>query len=658
MYFQLRKIVLWPRIDAIPRVLEFHPGIVNVISGASKTGKSAVIPIIDYCLGAEKCAIPVGIIRDNCAWFGIVVDTVEGQKLFARREPGDQQSTGDMVLMEAPEIAVPVHIEEKNTNVDFVKNILNRLATLSNLEFDPEAESGYKSRPSFRDLMAFTFQPQNIVANPDVMFFKADTTEHREKLKTIFPYILGAVTAEVLQARFELDRLHRILRNKETEVRGIEGATTAWRLEAEGWLRQAIELGLLPPEQVIPSDWSSIIDLMRQLVARHARNARPSLAGIDVALTRLEVLRSDETQAAATLTEHRQRMNELRRLRESSDAYGGSMHIQRDRLALSNWLRSLVQAEASDPIVKLGQGGRDELQTLCDNLEAVEVKLRTHPTVSETLDRETIRQRVAAEDVLTRLNEIRAEIASLERDSDPAKAAADHFDRTERFLGRLEQAIQLYDRADQSSGLREEMARLQTEISRLQLRISEVEIRRKLSNALAQVQNAANQFVPQLDAEWPDAPIELIINDLTIKIIQGTRSDYLWEIGSGATWLAYHVATTLALQRYFLSEPHHHVPGLLVYDQPSQVYFPKRLAKEDIDEPVALRDQDVQAVRRVFALLGKETQSAKGRLQIIVLDHAGEDVWGDLNGVELREEWRDGRALVPLEWLTNQLPTQ
>ena len=55
--------------------------------------------------------------------------------------------------------------------------------------------------------MAFTFQPQNIVANPDVMFFKADTTEHREKLKTIFPYILGAITADVLQARFELDRL-------------------------------------------------------------------------------------------------------------------------------------------------------------------------------------------------------------------------------------------------------------------------------------------------------------------------------------------------------------------------------------------------------------------------------------------------------------------
>lgn len=108
---------------------------------------------------------------------------------------------------------------------------------------------------------------------------------------------------------------------------GIDAATSAWQTEAQGWLRQAIELGLLSSEQVIPADWPSIIDLMRQLAARHARNARPSLAGIDVALARLESLRRDETQAAAKLTEHRQRMNELRRLRESSDAYGGSMHI-------------------------------------------------------------------------------------------------------------------------------------------------------------------------------------------------------------------------------------------------------------------------------------------------------------------------------------------
>ena len=62
------------------------------------------------------------------------------------------------------------------------------------------------------------------------------------------------------------------------------------------------------------------------------------------------------------------------------------------------------------------------------------------------------------------------------------------------------------------------------------------------------------------------------------------------------------------------------------------------------------RDQDVVAVRKVFSLLGEEVRNAKGRLQIIVLDHADDDVWGGLSDVQLIEEWR-GSALVPSEWL-------
>jgi hypothetical protein len=195
MYFQILKVILWPRTDTPPRIVEFEKGVVNVISGASKTGKSAVIPIIDYCLGADKCAIPVGVIRENCSWFGVLVETLEGQKLLARREPGNLQKTGDMFVIEGPVVDVPDRVEGKTTNADVVKNMLNRLAGLTGLEFEPGGEGTYNSRPSFRDMMAFNFQPQNIVANPDVMFFKADTTEHREKLKTIFPYILGAVTS-------------------------------------------------------------------------------------------------------------------------------------------------------------------------------------------------------------------------------------------------------------------------------------------------------------------------------------------------------------------------------------------------------------------------------------------------------------------------------
>ncbi|WP_131114270.1 DUF3732 domain-containing protein [Lichenihabitans psoromatis] len=654
MYFQLRTLILWPRTPGDPRVVEFKPGVVNVISGASKTGKSAVIPIIDYCLGSDKCAIPVGVIRENCSWFGVLIDTLEGQKLLARREPGDQQSTGDMVLIEGPQVEIPQTITDKTTNVDTVKRTMNRLAGLTDLDFEPGTENGFKLRPSFRDLMAFTFQPQNVVANPDVMFFKADTTEHREKLKTIFPYLLGAVTAKVLQARFEIDRLQRILRRKDAELRAIVSATGAWHAEGDAWLRQSVELGLLPPDNALPKDWNDVVDLLRRLSQSNSSLARPSMAGIDVVLTRLEVLRAQETELAAQLTEHRQRLNELRRLVESSEAYGDAMRIQRDRLGLSTWLRDMA-SDSADPIVAMGDGARDKILVLCDNLDGLEIRLRTHPALSNTLDKEILRQRGNAERVLTDLNQVRAEVATLERDSEAARDEVSRFDRLERFLGRLEQALQLYDRADQSGWLRQGIVELQEQIAVLQRIVSESDIKRKLLNALTRIAHQANRLVPQLDAEWPDAPIRLLIEDLTVKVLRGSREDYLWEIGSGANWLAYHVATMLALQHFFLDEPHHPVPGMLIFDQPSQVYFPKRAAADDTPDVITWRDQDVVAVRKVFALLGAEAIGAKSRLQIIILDHADEDVWGGLPGIELIEEWR-GQGLVPAFWLYRPPP--
>lgn len=655
MYFQLRKLILWPRTEARPRVVEFVPHKVNVISGASKTGKSAVIPIIDYCLGAGKCRIPVGVIRERCAWFGVVVDTLEGQKLFARREPGDQQSTGDMLVLEGIEVGIPDRIDERTHTVMMVKSILDRLSGLPALDFEPGSDSGYDARPSFRDLMAFTFQPQNIVANPDVLFFKADTTEHREKLKTIFPFVLGAVTAEVLQSRFELDRLNRAVRRKQAELQGLQSASAIWHKESAAWVQQAIEFGLLPVDQPVPADWSGMVDLLRPLTEADSRSAIPTLDGISASLRQLEELRVRETEAAVQLSEHRQRLNEITRFINSSEAYGGAMRVQRDRLSLAEWFRSL-EPGGDELLAALGGGGQDRLAALCGALDEIEVRLRSQPELSESLQRELNRRQGAAEVVLTELNRIRRELAQLERESDEARAAENRYDQIERFLGRLEEALRLHDESDQSGSLREEISDLAVEIERLQEIISERGIERRLDNVIARLQNETSRLIPRLDAEWPDAPIRLIIPDLTIKVIRESRDDYLWEIGSGANWLAYHIALTVALQKHFLAEVNHPVPGLLVYDQPSQVYFPKRSASdpEDVEsESPTLRDEDRDAVRKVFALLATEVGEADGRIQVIVLDHADDGVWGNLPNLNLIEEWRDGDALVPLSWLSS-----
>src|SRR5258707_15059016 len=119
MHFHIKQIILWPRDGAfLPRRLTFQQGSVNVISGNSRTGKSAIIPIIDYCLGSDKCTIPVATIRDACSWFGILIDTPVGQKLLARHEPGQLRSTGEMFVLEGTTVKVPSNIPGRNSSSD------------------------------------------------------------------------------------------------------------------------------------------------------------------------------------------------------------------------------------------------------------------------------------------------------------------------------------------------------------------------------------------------------------------------------------------------------------------------------------------------------------------------------------------------------------
>lgn len=554
-----------------------------------------------------------------------------------------------MFILEGDELEIPSGIEAKNATVDQVKTVLNRLSGLSSLGMKPHSEGYSSNRTGFRDLMAFTFQPQNIVANPDVLFFKADTTEHREKLKSIFPYILNAVTQQTLADRWELDRLQKILKQKEAAMKAAASSVQAWVAEATSWIQQARELGLIEVNRDNPTQWPDILDLLTQIAGSNSRQARTSVPAIDGALKELAALQNTEAAEASFLTTQRQRLLEIRRLIESSKTYGDAMFIQRDRLAVSSWIRNLSQ-ESGDALSAVSPDGADHLEQLCSALEGLELEVQSQATISDKLDKEQLRLRSVAEESISRLNGVRTQIRELERRSGEARAEIYRADQIERYLGRLEQAISLYERTGEDAELTAEIEELQKQIKDIRGRISEHQIQGRITNALASVETIAGQILPTLDAEWPDAAINFMLADLTIKVVQGTRDDYLWEIGSGANWLAYHVSMTLAFQRFFLQTPAHPVPNFLIYDQPSQVYFPQSPRDDEVSD-ADWRDEDIVAVRKVFTAVSLETQKAKGNLQVILLDHADEKVWGDIDNVKLIEEWRDDNKLVPIEWL-------
>jgi hypothetical protein len=84
MSLQIRSIVLYgPQGE--PREVRFRLGALNVITGAPRTGKSALLDIVDYCWGREECTIPEGPIRRTTSWYGLLLDKDGGGVFIARR---------------------------------------------------------------------------------------------------------------------------------------------------------------------------------------------------------------------------------------------------------------------------------------------------------------------------------------------------------------------------------------------------------------------------------------------------------------------------------------------------------------------------------------------------------------------------------------------
>lgn len=656
MQFQILEVILWPKNPKLaPRILPFEQGKVNVITGKSRTGKSALIPIIDYCFGSDSCSIPVNLIRDTVAWFGVLVHTSEGQKLIARREPGSQPKSNECYLLEGDRVSIPSSIPGKSLTTSELKDLFNRLSGLSSLNFKfDDGPIGFKGRPSFRDLMAFVFQPQNIVANPDVLFFKTHTFEHRERLKTIFPYVLGAVTPEALAKRHELTELLKELRKKERELSVAKQVSQQWISQIDTKLSQAAEYGLIGPASS-PASFDEKLSLIRHVVDKSKSEVSTSLSAIHESVKKLDELEEQEGKLSSSLVSLKRRYSEAMRLRRSSAQFESALTVQRDRLSIANFINEQVQsAEActfcgstSDRAVK--QTGRmiQELQ----KLENAIVEVHEAPT---RLNDEIYRLRKQIREAAGSLDSIQSIRSDLQKSS--KLASQKHYSAlsVSRFIGTLEESLHLYESISTDSKLNQEVEDLSAAVETLRSEIDFTQSKKREENALSKISMHISRLLPLLDCERPNDPVEFSVPDLNVLVKGEDRVDSLSEIGSGSNWLSYHLATLLAFQNLFLNQESSPVPSFIVFDQPSQVYFPtipSRNKQEDYDFLDA--DVDTEAVRMIYSTLSQFTIAADGRFQAIVVDHAGEDVWKNLPGVLMTEEWRNEKALIPSEWLSS-----
>ena len=102
--------------DGQRRDLEFHVDGLNVITGRSSTGKSALSDIVEYCMGRSDCNVPEGVIRDKVAWFAVLYQFPNEQVLIAKPSPKGGGASCS-IAMERRGIAVPIPaFQERNAS--------------------------------------------------------------------------------------------------------------------------------------------------------------------------------------------------------------------------------------------------------------------------------------------------------------------------------------------------------------------------------------------------------------------------------------------------------------------------------------------------------------------------------------------------------------
>ena len=658
MKFSINSLILWPRNKELAyRQVKFISNGVNIVTGASRTGKSAIIPIIDYCLGAGDCTIPVGIIRDTCSWFGVLFDLKDEQMLICRKEPGNQKSTGTMYLTRGKNLEIPGEIPEDNTTtVEQVKNTLNELFSLPFIDIDPTSSNNFSARPSYRDLMAFIFQPQNVIANNRVLFYNIEKMEHKSKLINIFPYVLGAVNTETLAAMQEHDRLTKERDRLKRDLSNIKNVSEGWKQEILTWLSLSRELGLTTSNSDSDVDFELHIDELKRIVSKNANDSSIMAVNVKDTSDELIKLRAEEQNLSMELSIAQKRHETMKMLDDSKRCYDKSLQIQRNRLGISGWLRSL-SCDMNCPICGEAHSEPNKaLDELCEAISEIEKQAGIVQGMSISFDREFNIVKADIDELTEKLTAIRRRINEESVKSQQNANTKYTLTDISRFLGRMEFAVKTYERIGTDGDLEERLFFLNNRIEELSKLLSDKTRADKEKVALSFIQQEANMLVRQLDVENPEAMIEFDKANLTIKIktLDG-RDNYLWEIGSASNWLSYHISISLAFQKFFQERKGVSIPNILVFDQPSQVYFPQRGLKEGNtaeEDSELIQDEDKAAVKKIFATLSYYIKESKSELQIIVMEHADDDIWGEFDNITLVEKWRGNNKLIPDHWIS------
>lgn len=637
---QIKDVVVYGR-NGQRRVVPFRLGAVNIISGDSKTGKSALIDLIDYCLGSSECDIAHGIIRDTVSWFGLRLQFPTGQVFVARENPAiGMMSSTRAFIRQGKTVEIPAAApKEPNIEMGNVVATLTALTGISpNLHVPPDGQTRAPLATSIRHGLFFCFQTQNEISSKTALFHRQDFFTGMA-MKDSMPYLFGAVREDDLALRQKLDLAKRAARQLERELAEKERLVGEGLSRGLGLVSEARQSGLIvegnPPE--------TLDELIRMLQAAMARELQaPTAPGYD----RVTELQRQASEIQASVSAHSEKIAAAKSFAHEAQGFTDEVEQQQVRLESVGIFDESAEG-GSCPLcttkLKIPVPGAVEISGALEKLKLkLEGVQRERPKLREYINSLEKEREVLREKHRQKEAEIKG---ALRQHTEAQKAVAQHIKRAQ-VVGRislwLESATEGTRRPTDDLKKRYEAAL--AKVQALEKQLDPTDVQDRMASVLTQLSVQMSDWARSLNLEHSGAPIRLDLKKLTVVVDR----DYpipLSKLGSGENWVGYHLVTHLALHKFFV-QAKRPVPRFLVIDQPSQVYFPP-----DPKSARAKRSVDWEAVRRMFHLMLEVTAKLAPDLQVIVTDHA------DLNDkafdAAVIARWGHGpgeEALIPHDW--------
>ena len=633
---QIENIVIWPKNPKLePKILSFAKGKINIIYGLSQTGKSAIIPIIDYCLGSTQNKIPVGYIRDYSAWYGIVLNINETKVLIVR-ENLDEASNKIIVLENIKNI--PMLIDRSNEkNVEDFKLELNKIMGVP--FYEPTNSLGIRnSRLSFRDLVTFNFQPQYIVANPNCLLYKMDTSQYKRLMLPVFNLVIGAETLENIENRIKLDALREKLNKLNKRKEETKRAKNIQLEKCESIISNAIKYGLLNETYSNKvrnqKEYKSILKILSE---KTIRDLSPNLKNADSISDLLNDINKEIEPLNSRLITLQSQKEYIEELIELLKERNEKIKMKSNRLEIAKFIKSFCEENAEETAC-LG-----DLEEICSNLDVLTNNL------NERLEPEIALYVKKLLDIDKELNNISINIEALKNEKFEISKIGEKKNIVEKIYEDIiiKSKILLEFANSKDEDINEKIKDIQKQID--EISIDDVEA--EYNNCIKNIIKYGQKYLP--DIKEFHYISQFIKDDMTIKVKKDeyTHKDfYLWETGSGSNWVAFHIGVILGFHFHFI-EKKLPILNFIMYDQPSQVYFPQKILTE---KDKKFEDKDIEQVKKMFKTFENAVKDANGNLQIIVSDHADELVWGDISDEHkhIAANWSSGEALIPQEWIS------